>query len=91
MRSIDSEDVSIESLDSWQSPATGVRYPVGWTMLVDMLGLSMQLIPVIPNAEFRTFDRNTPPYWEGEVSVVGERHGSPVGGLGYVELVGYGR
>jgi predicted secreted hydrolase len=91
MLPIASEDVEIDSLETWRSPTTGIQYPVNWGMVIRSLGLSIQLTPVIFNAEFHTFDRNTPPYWEGEVSVEGHRHGAPIAGLGYVELVGYRR
>jgi predicted secreted hydrolase len=84
-----SDGVSIQPISEWLSPITGIKYPSGWRIAIERLALSAQLIPVIRDAEFHTFDRNTPPYWEGEVSVDGVREGSPIHGQGFVELVGY--
>jgi predicted secreted hydrolase len=69
----------------WRSPATGTRYPAGWRMKIPDLHLDLSVAPRMPDQEWRTTFR----YWEGAVTVSGEDNGSPVAGVGYVELVGY--
>lgn len=76
--------VDIEVTDHWTS-ADGVRYPAGWRIRVPSLALDVAVRPVLADQELRT----TPRYFEGAVDVSGARAGRPLGGRGYVELVGY--
>lgn len=79
-----SDDVAIEVLDHWDSPAGG-RYPIAWKMRVPRYDLELTIEPVIREQELMTIVR----YWEGAVDVRGSRAGSAVNGRGYVELTGY--
>ena len=72
----------------WNSPETGVAYPVGWRLEVDHQGTELILLPYLSQAEF-TSDVLGVSYWEGAVEVTGKRAGEPVTGWGFVELVGY--
>ena len=84
----DEEDISITPLGSWVSPKTGIEYPSGWRVEVAPLGLELDLTPFVEQAEFTSgFIRVS--YWEGAVSVTGQREGQSVTGWGFVELVGY--
>ena len=78
-------DVQIQVLDHWVD-RRGARYPSRWRLQVPSLGLDLRVHPVLPDQELTT----SPRYWEGAVDVTGTRSGRPVGGRGYVELVGYG-
>ncbi|MDA1129115.1 MAG: hypothetical protein O2913_10515 [Chloroflexi bacterium] len=83
------DDVAITSSKTWTSPATGVTYPSGWLLSLPSLGLSLELVPVLVDAEF-SGSRYTPAaYWEGEVRATGTSEGRTVNGRGFVELVGY--
>jgi predicted secreted hydrolase len=82
-------DVSISSSAIWTSPETGIEYPSGWTITIPTLGLSLELEPVLVNAEFANSRFTPAAYWEGEVTATGTRQGQAVGGRGFVELVGY--
>lgn len=82
------DGVDIAALGEWESPATGVTYPMGWRVTDEALGLSLELTPYIREAEFDS-DVLGVAYWEGAVSAAGERRGRPVGGWGFVELAGY--
>jgi predicted secreted hydrolase len=62
-----------------------VRYPAGWRIRVPALALDVAVRPVLLDQELRT----RPRYCEGAVDVTGTRGGHPLGGRGYVELVGY--
>jgi len=81
-----SADVAIEVEDRWRS-AAGDRYPARWRLRSARLALDLTLRPVLADQELQT----TPRYWEGAVDASGQRSGRPLGGRGYVELVGYAR
>lgn len=86
---LEEDDVSISSADSWTSPATGIEYPSGWMVSVSSLDLDLELEPVLLDSEFADSRFTPASYWEGEVRVFGTRQGRSVGGRGFVELVGY--
>ncbi len=77
-------DVRIDTLAHW-TDRRGTRYPSRWRLRVPALGLDLTVRPVLADQELMT----SPRYWEGAVNVAGTRAGRPVGGRGYVELVGY--
>jgi predicted secreted hydrolase len=82
-------DFATHATGSWTSPATGTVYPSGWTVAVPAVGLAMTLTPALVDQELDTAATTQVIYWEGEVTIAGTRAGSPVTGLGYVELTGY--
>ena len=84
VQALSSAEVSLEVTDHWRSPA-GVRYPSAWRLSVPQLRLELAIHPLLADQELGT----TPRYWEGAVDVRGTRAGEPLGGRGYVELVGY--
>ncbi|HZP37966.1 MAG TPA: lipocalin-like domain-containing protein [Methylomirabilota bacterium] len=85
-RPLGSADATLEALGHWTSPWTGVRYPSRWRLTVPSAGLVLDITPRLPDQELRVGTR----YWEGAVRVEGTAGPLPVGGRGYVELVGYG-
>ena len=82
------DGVDIAALGEWESPATGVTYPMGWRVTDESLGLALELTPYIREAEFDS-DILGVAYWEGAVAAAGARDGGPVRGWGFVELAGY--
>jgi predicted secreted hydrolase len=70
---------------SWQSPRTGIRYPVEWRVVVD--NRVLQLKPLMADQENDARLSAGAIYWEGAVTAFenGKRIGS-----GYLELTGYG-
>ncbi len=86
---LDASVVTLRALDTWLSPITNAEYPVAWEMEIESLGLFLRLDPVLPDAELYTANPSVPTYWEGEVVIQGQRDGTAIGGLGFVELVGY--
>jgi predicted secreted hydrolase len=80
------DDVAIEVQRHWVSPHGG-EYPAQWALEVKSLGLRLQLTPQLADQELTT----EPRYWEGAVTVTGQRGAVPVDAQGYVELVGYAR
>jgi predicted secreted hydrolase len=82
-------DVTVMPTASWRSPTTGIRYPAGWSVEVPAYALVVSVAPVLPDQELDTTRSTGQVYWEGQVTLEGSRDGTPVGGLGYVELTGY--
>lgn len=83
-RTLTNAEVAIDVTGHWSNDQ-GDRYPSGWRVRSAALALELTVQPVLADQELRT----APRYWEGAVNVSGARHGVPVGGRGYVELVGY--
>jgi len=71
---------------SWTSPVTHGVYPSGWHLDVPSAGLSVDVVPTIPNQEL-AFTSGTISYWEGSVDI--RAGGGRSVGTGYVELTGY--
>ena len=83
-RPLSRRDVHIQVLGYW-ADADGARYPSRWRVMIPATSLDVTIRPVVANQELVT----SPRYWEGAVDVSGTRAGRPLGGRGYVELVGY--
>jgi len=81
--------IVVEALEHWQSPQSGGRYPARWRITVPSARLAVEVLPTIPHQELVTRASTQITYWEGSVTVKGEREGRPVSGLGYAELTGY--
>lgn len=69
----------------WESPRTGIRYPVEWTIAVgDKL---FELRPLFDDQELDARHSSGTVYWEGAVTASVEGR---IVGRGYLELTGYG-
>jgi predicted secreted hydrolase len=79
-------DVTLDALDHWTSPRSGVRYPSRWRLTIPGSALDLEITPRLADQELIVGPR----YWEGAVRVEGTAAGRPIAGRGYVELVGYG-
>ncbi len=78
------DEARLEGTGRWTSPQTGVRYTVAWRLQVPGLGIDLAVTPRLPNQELDLTVR----YWEGALTVEGERDGEPVTGIGYAEHAG---
>ncbi|MDQ3168418.1 MAG: hypothetical protein M3P94_07195 [Chloroflexota bacterium] len=87
---LDGDDFTVAATGEWTSEATGITYPSGWDISVPAEDLILTLSPTLRDQELDTTDTTGVIYWEGEVTVAGERAGAAIAGLGYVELTGYG-
>ncbi|MDZ7702917.1 MAG: lipocalin family protein [Trueperaceae bacterium] len=83
---LDADDFVLTVTDTWQSPDTGARYPIAWTLALPTYGLDLSVTPVIPNQEMDTRASTGIVYWEGAVAVGGSHDG-----VGFVELTNYDR
>ena len=79
------EQIQIEVLESWRSPANNVEYPVRWKINIPDHKLALEIHARINDQQMLT----SVVYWEGAVTVLGSNAGLPVSGVGYVELTGY--
>ena len=80
-----SEDFIIKPIGRWLSPG-GSTYPMGWEVTLPRHKMTLFLTPSFQNQELTVFGGQMR-YWEGSVSV--SEKGSPLSGVGYVELTGY--
>lgn len=80
VRRLEVDDVDLEPLRYWESPATGARYPVDWAVRVPSLSVDLRVTPVQDRQEVD----HTVTYWEGAVDVDGSH-----AGRGFVEMTGY--
>ncbi len=79
-------DFTLEVLDEWTSPTSGVTYPARWRLQAPTYALDLEITPLIQDQEMKVSYM----YWEGAVSATGTLAGAPTQGRGYVELTGYG-
>jgi predicted secreted hydrolase len=78
-------EFALEPRRWWTSPATGVRYPVAWSVEIPSQGLSLDVEPRIDDQELDLSVR----YWEGAVIARGRAGAGTVTGQGYLEVAGY--
>lgn len=74
---------------TWQSPASGARYPVAWRIGLPAQALALELAPAFDAQELVPGAGVPFAYWEGAVRARGTHAGRPVTGEGYLELTGY--
>lgn len=86
IQSFDSEALTIEILDYWESPRDGTPYPALWRFHLPAQGIDLRLTPAVADQELNLLLR----YWGGLVQVRGQEKGKKIKGQGYVELIGYG-
>lgn len=79
-------DFSLEPVETWKSPHSGVTYPVAWKIAIPRLDLECEVRAVLPDQELRL---DPVSYWEGAVRATGMRSGKSLAGKGYLELTGY--
>ncbi len=87
---LNGDDFTVTPTGTWTSPETAITYPSGWTITIPNEYLTLEIAPAMPDQELDTTASTGVIYWEGEVTVEGDRGGAPLSGLGYVELTGYG-
>jgi predicted secreted hydrolase len=73
---------------TWTSPATRAVYPVQWKILVPKLGIALECATLLPSQELAS-SGFVPAYWEGAITLTGKKNGSPIAGVGYLEMTGY--
>jgi predicted secreted hydrolase len=84
-------DFSLSPGETWQSMASGARYPIAWSISIPCLQLDLSQRTALDNQELFAKDSVTPTYWEGAVAYNGHIHSRSVEGVGYLEMTGYAR
>ncbi len=79
---LEADDFRIEVLDRWESPDTGIVYPIRWEVAVPKFDMELTVSSYQSAQELLL----SFVYWEGAVQVSGDG----LSGSGYVELTGYG-
>lgn len=88
-RHLEVTDFQIESSGTWTSAESKATYPAKWQLTIPLLGLILDVTPLLADQELRTSRSTRVSYWEGAVAVTGTKQGRPIKGQGYVELTGY--
>lgn len=83
------DQMKIRARDRWRSPKSGATYPLDWDVEVPSFGLMVRVRPVMKEQELITTGSTQVTYWEGAVDATGSFGGTPVRGVGYVEMTGY--
>lgn len=85
-RAFDAQDVRYEAAgDTWRSPTTGARYPLGWTVHTPAGRWTVR--PLLAAQELDSRASTGTAYWEGLSELLDER--GQVIGRGYLEMTGY--
>lgn len=75
------DELSLEALEHWHSPRSGVVYPCAWRLRTDVHDLELRT--PVPAQEMNGPAWLGPVYWEGACAVSGSHRG-----VAYVELLG---
>ena len=84
-RALAREALEIETLEEWESPADGRRYPSRWRISLPGEGTVLSVEPTMADQEARGLLRR----WAGAVRIEGHAHQQPIAGEGYAELLGW--
>jgi predicted secreted hydrolase len=89
-RQVTTHDIkfSYASNSEWQSPRTGVAYPLDWTILFPEQNTALHITPRMSDQEMPVLASGGS-IWEGACSVSALVKGASVPGIAYQELVGY--
>jgi predicted secreted hydrolase len=77
--------------ETWKSPASHALYPIAWNIQIPQLGLSLEARTPLPSQELTGESKLAPSYWEGAITLTGNRGPQSISGSGYLELTGYDR
>ncbi|NBO63905.1 MAG: carotenoid 1,2-hydratase [Acidobacteria bacterium] len=77
-------EFSLTPLEFWESPASGARYPIAWSITIPSQSVSLTARAAINDQELQTSESTRVTYWEGAITLDGSHRG-----LGYLEMTGY--
>lgn len=69
---------------TWKSPASGIVYPVDWTISLPSRSVRLKVEPVLRASEIDARTTTLNVYWEGAIKSSGSHNG-----VGFMELSGY--
>jgi len=74
---------------AWTSPVTSATYPTEWNIGIPKLGIELSARTVLDSQELSGVSKLSPNYWEGAISLTGNRGAIKLAGVGYLEMTGY--
>jgi len=75
--------------ETWKSPATQAVYPIAWKIRIPRLGIEVDARTPLAAQELSGNAGLVPTYWEGAITLAGQRGKLPLSGVGYLEMTGY--
>ncbi len=84
-RTLGREHLEIETLEEWESPTDGRRYPSRWRISLPSEGTVLSVEPTMADQEARGLLRR----WAGALRIEGHAYQQPIAGEGYAELMGW--
>lgn len=81
-------DLQFIAKNAWTSVRTFNTYPTLWNVKIESAGVDLTLTAPFDDQEFMTLIAK-PGFWEGRVDITGTVNGSPVTGVGYIEVNGF--
>ena len=88
-QTLSSRQFQLQALEFWQSPASGIRYPIKWQVLIPEQSINLIVSTKVRHQEWSKAEGFSFNYWEGAVEVSGEKDQKPISGSGYLEMTGY--
>ena len=76
---------------TYPSPVTKAFYPIAWQVTIPSLALDLQITTPLPSQEMTSSSEAGLSYWEGAIDITGTGRGSPLHGVGYLEMTGYAK
>lgn len=74
----------------FQSAATGVTYPIEWSINVPRENIRLRMTTALPDQEMPAVQGGgTPTYWEGASDFRGTKNSEPISGVGFLEMLGH--
>jgi predicted secreted hydrolase len=86
---LSAQEFSLVPQQYWQSPESGARYPIAWTLTIPNYEMQLRVKAALPNQELRTAASTGVTYWEGSIELDGTTANREVHGRGYLEMTGY--
>jgi predicted secreted hydrolase len=85
------KEFQLSPTGTWQSPHTGAEYPSQWTVRIPPLSMTLTVESNLADQEMQSPESTNITYWEGSVSVDGQKGKDRIKGHGYVEMTGYAK
>lgn len=89
IETLSAQQFQINTSQFWQSPVSGIRYPVIREILIPQNNIRLMVSASVKQQEWSKEDGFSFNYWEGAVEVNGIKNNHAVTGSGYLEMTGY--
>jgi predicted secreted hydrolase len=76
---------------TWTSSGTRATYPIHWKISIPKLAINLEANTPLASQELAGKNSLVPSYWEGAITLSGQRGTQSLTGVGYLEMTGYDR